>query len=260
MDNTRKLRDGVPSHVLDFMNRLVSPVLRLNAIDRSLALGAQAFGALIPLLILLEAVEPGDAGMADELIDRFDLGGSAAEAVRDAFTVSGEQTSTTALSGVVLIVSVLSFTRRLQRLYEDTWGFEQRGLRGTGWGLLWIALFAVYASLQPVLDEIRDATTRLMLSLAGGFVLGLLTPYVLLGRRVPWRRLVFQAGLTAGATLALGVWSAIYMPRAIESSAASYGAIGIAFVLLTWLWGFGIVLVGTAIYGSPQMRWKRSAP
>jgi membrane protein len=55
---------------------------------------------------------------------------------------------------------------------------------------------------------------------------------------------------------ALGTWSAIYMPRAIESSAAAYGAIGIAFALLTWLWGLGIVLVAAAIYGSPQMQWK----
>jgi membrane protein len=254
-----KLRDDVPSHVLDFLHRLVTPVLRLNAIDRSLALGAQAFGALIPLLILLEAVEPGDAGMADELIERFDLGGSAATAVRDAFAVSGDQTSTTALSVLVLIVSVLSFTRRLQRLYEDTWEFGQRGLRGTGWGLAWIAFFAAYASLLPALDETVDDTVGLVLSLAGGFLLGLLTPYILLGRRVPWRRLVLQAGLTAGGLLALGIWSAIYMPRAIESSAAAYGAIGIAFALLTWLWGLGIVLVAAAIYGSPQMRWKGSA-
>jgi membrane protein len=246
----------VPAQILDFAHRLVEPVLRLNALDRSLALGAQAFGALIPLVILLEAIEPGDTGVADGLIDRFDLGGAAAKAVRDAFAVSGEQTSTTALSVLVLIVSVLSFTRRLQRLYEDTWGFEQRGVRGTGWGLVWIAFFAVYASLHPALDEIIDGTGGLVLSLAGAFLLGLLTPYLLLGRRVPWRRLAFQAGLTAGGTLALGIWSAIYVPRAIESSAAAYGAIGIAFVLLTWLWGLGIVLVGAAIYGSPQMQWK----
>jgi membrane protein len=208
------------------------------------------------MLIVLEAVEPGDAGIADDLIKRFDLRGSAAEAVKEAFEVSSEPTSTTTLSALVLIVSVLSFTRRLQRLYEDSWGFEQRGLRGTGWGLVWIAVFAFYASLHPALDALVDNLASLVLSLTGVFLFGLLTPYLLLGRRLPWRRLILQAGLTAGGMTALGTWSAIYMPRAIESSAAAYGAIGIAFALLTWLWGLGIVLVAAAIYGSPQMQWK----
>lgn len=236
------------------MRRLAEPLLRFNMLDRSLALGAQAFGALIPLMIVLEAVEPGDAGMADEVVDRFNLSGAGAEAVTEAFAVTDDQTSTTALSVLVLVVSVLSFTRRLQRLYEDTWEFEQRGLRGTGWGLAWIVFFVVYASLHPALEELVDSTAGLVLSLAGAFLLGLLTPYLLLGRRLPWRRLTRQAGLTAGGVTLLGIWSAIYMPRAIESSAGAYGAIGIAFALLTWLWGLGIVLVASAVYGSPQMQ------
>jgi membrane protein len=194
--------------------------------------------------------------MADELIDRFSLGGASADAVRNAFAVSTEPTSTTVLSVVVLIVSVLSFTRRLQRLYEDTWDLQQRGLLGTGWGLAWIVVLSIYASVHPALDDSVGVTGHIVISLAGAFALGLLTPYLLLGRRVPWRRLVFQAGLTAAGMLGLGIWSAIYMAPAIESSAAAYGAIGIAFALLTWLWGLGIVLVGAAIYGSPQMKWR----
>ena len=80
-----------------------------------------------------------------------------------------------------------------------------------------------------------------------------MTPYLLLGRRLPWRRLVLQAALTALGLTALGIWSAIYMPAAIESSASAYGAIGVAFAMLTWLWGLGIVLVAAAVYGSPQI-------
>lgn len=243
------------SEVLNFGHRLVEPVLRLNALDRSLALGAQAFGALIPLLIVVEAAEPGTNGLADGLIERFDLSGRTADIVRNAFAVSSEEAATTALSALVLVISVLSFTRRLQRLYEDTWELPQRGFRGTGWGLVWIAFFVAYVGLHPALDAALDGTPGRAASIAGGFVLGLLTPYILLGRRIPWRRLVPQAGLTAGGMLALGTWSAIYVPAAIDSSAAAYGAIGLAFVMLTWLWGLGIVLVAAAIYGSPQMQW-----
>ena len=229
---------------------LVDPLLRFDVIDRALVLGAQAFGALIPLTIVLQAAEPGPSTAASGLIERFDLHGEAATTVTDAFAVSDGATTTTGLSVMLLVVSVLSFTRRLQRLYEATWNFPARGLRGTGWGLAWIAFFALYASLHPTLDGLVDGVTGYVLSLAGVFTLGLLTPYLLLGRRLPWRRLAIQAALTAAGVTALGVWSVIYMPAAIESSASAYGVIGVAFALLTWLWGFGLVLVAAAVYGS----------
>jgi membrane protein len=232
----------------------VDPLVRFDFLDRSLAIGAQAFGALIPLLIVLQV---GSSSLVDDLIERFDLDDEAAESVREAFSVADGEATTTVLSMFVLVVSVLSFTRRLQRLYESTWELDARGLRGTGWGLAWVAFLFLYGSLHPVLDGLFEGLAGIALSLAGAFVLGLLTPYLLLGRRLPWRRLVPQALLTAGGLTALGVWSAIYMPRAFEASAAAYGPIGIAFALLTWLWGLGIVLVIAAVYGSPQMTWPR---
>jgi membrane protein len=238
-------------------HRLIDPLLRFNLVDRSLALGAQAFGALIPLTIVLEATRARDESVAADLIDRFDLQADAAAVVRDAFTATDGQDTVTGFSVVVLVVSVLSFTRRLQRLYEQTWEFEPRGLRGTGSGLVWLAGFALYVSLHPALDQLVARRGGVVLSLAGAFLLGLLTPYLLLGRRLHWRRLVLQGALTAAGIAALGIWSAVYMPRAIETSASAYGSIGVAFALLTWLWGVGIVLVAAAVYGSPQMRITR---
>ena len=237
---------------------LVDPLLRFNLIDRSLALGAQAFGALIPLVIVLESVQPGDDSMAADLVERFDLRGNSAEVVNEVFATTEGQSTVTLFSVLLLVVSVLSFTRRLQRLYEETWEFEQRGVRGTGWGLVWLASFAAYVSLHPLLDELVPRRTGVLFSLAGAFAIGLFTPYLLLARRLHWRRLVLQGALTAAGLAGLGIWSAIYMPRAIESSAEAYGSIGVAFALLTWLWGLGIVLVAAAVYGSPQMRWSRA--
>lgn len=205
---------------------------------------------------MLQAVEGRGNSVAAGLIDRFDLEGEAAEAVRDAFEVGSAGSTVTATGVVFLIVSVLSFTRRLQRLYEATWELPARGMRGTGAGLLWIAFFAVYMTVQPDLDGLFDRFGRLLLSFAGVFLLGLLTPYLLLGRRLRARRLLPQAGLTAVGMTALAIWSAIYMPPAFESSAAAYGAIGVAFALLTWLWGLGMVLVAAAVYGSPQLAFS----
>ena len=133
---------------------------------------------------------------------------------------------------------------------------ETRGLRGSGWGLAWLGFLAVYATLHPILDGLFDGFVSILLSIAGGFILGLVTPLLLLGRRKRWQDLVRQAALTAVGLTALGIWTAVYMPHAIGSSAGSYGVIGVAFSLLTWLWGLGIVLVCAAVYGSPQMQWR----
>jgi membrane protein len=234
---------------------LLDPLVRANFVDRSLALGAQAFGALIPLSIVVQAAEPGDASLADDLIDRFALKGAAADAMHAAFSKATDETTITALGIVLLIVSALSFTRRLQRLYEDSWSLPSRGIRGTGWGLAWIGCFAVYGVLHPALDGVLQGLVGIVSSLGGALMIGLVTPYVLLGRRIRPRALVLQACLTAVGLTGLGVWTAIYMPNAIGSSAASYGVIGVAFAMLTWLWGLGFVLVCAAVYGSPKMDW-----
>jgi membrane protein len=198
--------------------------------------------------------------MASDLIERFDLQEDAAETVRETFEATSGEPTITGISVFVLAVSVLSFTRRMQRLYEDTWELDQRGVKGTGWGLAWIGFFALYSTLHPLLDEVLKGLAGLVFSLAGALTIGLFTPYLLLGRRLPWRRLLPQALLTATGLTALGVWSAIYMPRAIESSASAYGTIGVAFSMLTWLWGMGFVLVIAAVYGSPQLRWPPGSP
>ena len=136
-------------------------------------------------MIVIETAQPGNESLADELIERFRLTGAAAETVRTAFTTPNDETTTTALSVLVLVVSALAFTRRLQRLYVESWSLSPRGLRGTGWGVVWLGFLAVYVSLHPVLDGLAST----VLSLAGAFVFGMGTPYLLLGRRKRWRAL-----------------------------------------------------------------------
>src|SRR5918992_3645458 len=89
---------------------LAEPLLRLNFLDRALALGGQAFGALIPLLLILQAAQPGSRSLAADLIERFDLEDDAAETVREMFEATNGETTITGLSVLVLLVSVLSFT------------------------------------------------------------------------------------------------------------------------------------------------------
>jgi membrane protein len=230
---------------------LVKRLLELEIIDRSLVVGAQAFSALIPLFIVLASIGArGGRSLANGLIDRFGLSDEGADAVRQTFTAPADSATVTVVGGILVVYSTLAFTRALQRTFELAWSLPRRGVKGTGWGLLWIAFIAAYWSAVPVVDGELPATLGRAAEVAASFGLWLLTPYVLLGRRVPWRALVPQAALSAAGMTILGVGALIYAPRAISTSATEYGVIGVAFTLLSLLWAAGFVLVTAAAIGS----------
>ena len=63
-------------------------------------------------------------------------------------------------------------------------------------------------------------------------------------------RLLPSALLAAIGMAGIGIWSVIYMPRALASSAAQYGVIGIGFAMLTWFVAVAAVLVVTTTGGA----------
>ena len=76
-----------------------------------------------------------------------------------------------------------------------------------------------------------------------------MTPYVLVERRIAWQRLIPQAALTALGIIGVGVWSSIYMSRAVASSAEQFGSVGVSFALLTWLVALGFTIVIATVLG-----------
>jgi membrane protein len=254
---------GPALRLLRWGRDVLQRLLELEFVDRSLVVGAQAFSAVIPLFIVLASVGARDGGsFANGLIERFDLHGDAATAVRNTFAAPADNDTITVLGGIVVVYSTLAFTRALQRTFELTWDLPRRGMKGTGWGLLWIGVFALYWTLLPTFDDGLPHGLRAVVALAGGFGLWLLTPYLLLARRVPWRLLLPQAALTAVGMTILGAGAALYVPRAIESSATEYGAIGVAFTLLSMLWAGGFVLATAAGIGAylTMPTWSRGSP
>lgn len=236
-------------------------LIALEIVDRSLVVGAQAFSALIPVLIVIASLGARDGNsMGEAMVKRFGLDGSAAEAVERAFAAPAEGSSLTIAGVLLVVVSALSFTRALQRLFERTWNEPARGVRASSWGLGWLALFVLYWSLFPVVGDAFKGVVDWIVSLGGTFAFWLATPYLLLARRVPWQRLVLQGALTAVGMTALAAGTAIYAPHALNTSASEFGTIGVAFSLLTVLWAGGFVLVAAAALGSyPYVARKRGA-
>lgn len=243
---------GLAEHVFGFVGSCLENFGRLEGVDRALALAAQAFSALFPVLILIGSLEPSGRGkdVGEALIERFGLTGEGADAVKHAFAApESVKGSVTVISILFVIFSALAFARALQRLYEKAWKLEARGIKATGWGLGWLVIFSLY---WTILSAVGDGD-RTVVGLILAFLLWLITPYVLLARRVRWQSLVPQAVLTAIGIVAVGIWSTFYMGRAISTSAEQFGVVGVSFALLTWLvaLAFAIVIaaaIGTAIH------------
>lgn len=232
-------------------------LIAVQAADRAVAIGAQAFGALIPLLIVYSAVVPvvDSRDFATSLIERMGLKGSAAQSMRDVLVPpTGVAGGVTAISFVLVVVSALALARAMQRLYEVSYELPASGLRGTPWHLLWIALIPIYLTLRPLVSGLAGGWWQIAGSLLLGAGAWLATPYILLGRRLNWRQLVPGAVFTSLGMTALGGVSLIYLPHSVSSSARHYGAIGVAFSLLSWLVLVGFVLVGTATAGAVTLK------
>ena len=48
------------------------------------------------------------------------------------------------IGALLLVVAVLSFTRAVQRLFEQTWELDALSVRNTLNGLRWVAVFVAY--------------------------------------------------------------------------------------------------------------------
>jgi membrane protein len=234
--------DAVVDLGRDWLARFVA----VQGIDRSMAIAAYAYSALIPLLVVYSSViSRGDSSrFGDTLVRRFGLSDGAAVSVHEAFAPAGAvESGVTALSVALLLVSALSFTRGLQRLYELAFGLPTRGIRNTKWGLLWIAVVCLLTIVRPWVLGGLDGALETVGSLVVSLALWLVTPYMLLGRRVRWLRLLPGATLSALGMAGIGIWSVIWMPHTISSSASHYGVIGVGFALLTWLFVVAVVIV-----------------
>ena len=186
-----------------------------------MVVGAQAFSALIPLLIVLASLGSKDgSSFADSIVKRFDLSGDSAEAVHAAFAAPASGSTVTIIGMALVAFSALSFSRTLQRVFELTWNLPAAGCAGRWRACAGSAWSSSTSRCTRCWAASFHGLIGVVASLVGVFVLWLLTPYLLLDGRVPWRRLVPQAALCAVGMTILGVGFAIYVPRAMSSSAA----------------------------------------
>src|SRR5512144_3049408 len=100
----------------EFVLRAVNRFQKVAGFDRAVALASSALTATIPLAIITSALasQLGGRSTADRIIDRYELTGGGAEAVRDVFAPpAGTSTSVSIIGLVFLTAAVLSFARAM---------------------------------------------------------------------------------------------------------------------------------------------------
>jgi len=241
-----------------FLGRSVLRWIKMEGFDRCIVLSALIFTALIPLFIIVASAAPAgqEDAISEALIRRFALTGESAAAVDQLFTTpSGASSSVTVFSSLLLLYSGVSFTRRLQSMYRAAWHQEKVGLRSTAFATLGLLVLLVEVG---VAYGIRVFVSRfplewlwaLPISAATGLVLWTSIPYLLLDRRVHWRRLLV-GGTASGVAMAIfAVATPIYMPDLMARYTNEFGLFGVTITLIGWLLAVSFVLVACTAVGA----------
>jgi uncharacterized BrkB/YihY/UPF0761 family membrane protein len=240
----------------EFVLRVVSRFQKVAGFDRSIALASGALTAIIPLAIVTSTLSSplGGKGTADRIIERYDLTGGGAEAVKDIFSpASGTGTSLGIIGFLFLLVAVLSFSRAVQRLFEQTWELDSLSVRNTFNGLLWAGGLTVYVALTGALHAAlghgRLELTATLLAVPLSAVFLIWTGWMLSAKRIG-RQELLPFGIVGSALLAVyAVGAAVYVPHLFSTYATRYGVIGAVFAIISALFCVMVVVVGSSAAG-----------
>ncbi|GAA1933374.1 YihY/virulence factor BrkB family protein [Kitasatospora viridis] len=239
-----------------FALRVVNRFQRLVGFDRSMALASSALSAVVPLSLIAGVLLKhfGFPDTAQRIIHRYHLTGGGAQAVSYVFSPDADTTAGVGVFGVVfLLVSVLSFSRAVQRLYEQAWELPPLSVRNTLNGLRWALVLVGYLALSSWVFALLGAGPLGLLAATVQAPLSCLfllwSGRTLTAKRTGLAQLLPFAAIGAVAEAGYSVATSVYLPRVFDSSANRYGAIGAVFALLTALFGMMLVLVAAAAAG-----------
>jgi membrane protein len=243
--------------LIGLVRACLARMVEIEVVERAVALASLAFTALIPLGIVIGSLAPtaDTNALVRSLVRRFKLTGEPRHLVEQVFSPPADVRSAVSVIGAaLLVVSALSFTRALQRVYERAFELPRLGVRGTPAGALWLLALAVFviavAELRNDLVDVAGPILSSVVAFAFSLAIWWGTPWLLLSRRVLWRTLLPIALVTAAVTTAVGAGSILYMPTAIGDAARRYGEIGVAIALVSWLVVVGFAVVVCAAVGS----------
>jgi membrane protein len=252
-----RLRPSIAWLARNWVGRLVgrtaAGLVRVQIFDRSMTLAAQAFTSIFPVLILLAAVL--GKGQGERLADIAHLPPTSRYVIDDALSHGGLG-AFGVVGSLVVVISSTGLARALGRAYAAVWSVYQTpgGPRASWRWLVIVMTLALFAVGSRVLGwfsgelPLRGLVSALLL-LVIDCSIALFVPWLLLGHAVPTRMLLPGSILFGLAMLFVRPAGAVYLPRALQTSADRYGTIGVAFTYIGWLYVVAFCVMLAAIFG-----------
>jgi membrane protein len=226
---------------------------RLEAFDRAMALGAQLFTSVVPILIMM-SVWVGESA-SERFAEAIEMSSAAEEVLDQALDEPGG-TAFGVLGSLFVLISATSLSRAITRAMATVWWLPRPKTRlSSSWR--WLAVVIALAlsvvaarALGRYTDPVPPRSVwTVVVTFLIDIVVTVFVPWLLLAGQVQVRRLVPGAVLFALVLVPMRLGGAIYLPRALEESADRYGTIGVAFTYLAWLYVVSLIYLGTAIVG-----------
>jgi membrane protein len=229
---------------------------RLGALDfvNSIVLfGASLLLSVLPFIILLSSL--ANHRIDTDLSRHIGLNSQGARVVSQLFRSSPAHSAAPIVTALILAAAgTMAVAGSLQVIYERVFGEQHRGWRDVLRFVTWAgALFGVLVTDTVISRPVHAAggpVAQGLVTYAGTAAFFWWTMHFLLAGRVPWRRLIRAAALTALFWIGLELFSAAYFSAAIISDSRLYGPIGVVFSLLTWFIAIGAVITLGAVAGT----------
>ena len=237
-----------PGRILE---RVTAGSIRMELFDRSMTIAAQLFTSVFPILIAIASLTSGTAKQVDDVIE---MPPGTQKVLDDAMQSSS---STFGIIGLfIVLASATSLSRALTRAFAAIWGLPRPRSRlvfAWRWVAVVIALAVSLVAVRRLL-QVADGLEppdlwHVVVSVGCDVSVALFVPWLLLAGVVRPRHLLCGAVLFGVVMLFVRPASSVFLPRALDESAQRYGAIGVAFTYLAWLYCLSFVFLTCSIFG-----------
>lgn len=237
----------------------------IDGADRSGVLALYLLLALFPLMLLarsrlgvslntrwLSDLATGQLGLEPDALDRY----GAATASQ---STPGLIETAVLIGGFALFG--ISAAAVFQKAYARAWqtaslNVAQRYLRGLAWFASYFVLAVVEANSRPGAPGFTRISAMVIL-LIGTFGFWLITPRLLLARRLTWGAALPTAMAGTVATIGLRIASAYFIPSWIKYYVEPLGVFGIVVAVASWVLVTAGVWIMIAIFGA--VWWEQVA-